>query len=239
MTMTGPIDRRPIIPLGGGVMLAPPTARAFGLGRPESIAAAKAVTLGEHLVFASLRDPEGSMSEATAVYHVGVTAVLVEYEVISQHVVRIFVEAVQRVSLDNFVLDREGFYRVSTQPIDDLPATNDEVQALYAQALEGFAAFCARIGLPSVTGKLVAAGAPAGQILGVRSLPWVALSYLGKDSQIHWVPIEQRQALLEAPSLPQRLRLLIELLDTAKPPASLASDMTPFIMRAANAARLS
>lgn len=228
----------PLLPLGGGVLLAPPMARTFGLGRPESIAAARVASASGHLVFASLRDPEGEMSGASSVFGVGVTAVVVE-SAQSQGVARIFVEAVQRVHLRTFTLQREGFYRVSVEPWDDPPTREAELAPLHDRVLIRFEALCRRVGLPVVTTKLVRAGAPADRIEGIRSLPWVALSYLGHDSPPHWIPVAQRQTLLEAPSLPDRLRLLIELLDGAEPPASLAADMTPFILRAAGAAELS
>jgi len=231
--MTGQAAEYPLLPLGGGVLLAPPMARAFGLGHPESIAAAKAASVGGHLVFASLRDPEGEMSGASSVFGVGVTAVVIE-STMSQGVVRIFVEAVRRVRLRTFVLQTEGFYRVSVEPWDDPPTREAELRPLHDLALLRFETLCRRAGLPAVTTKLVLAGAPADRIAGFRSLPWVMLSYLGRDSPPHWIPVAQRQALLEAPSLSQRLRLLIKLLDEASPPASLAADMTPFILRAAS-----
>lgn len=229
----------PLLPLGGGVLLAPPMARAFGLGRLESIAAAKAASAGGRLVFASLRDPEGDMSGASSVFRVGVTAAIVESAIASQGVVRVFVEAVQRVRLRMFTLQQEGFYRVSVEPWDDPPIREAELRPLYDRALLRFETLRRRAGLPAVTTKLVLAGAPADRIEGIRSLPWVVLSYLGQDSPPHWIPIAQRQALLEAPSLPDRFRLLIELLGGAIPPASLAADMTPFILRAAKFAQLS
>lgn len=227
----------PLLPLGGGVLLAPPMARAFGLGRPESIAAARAASVGGQLVFASLRDPEGDISSAASVFGVGVTAVVVD-SAVSQGVVRIFVEAVQRVHLRMFRLEREGFYRVSVEPWDDPPTREAEIGPLYDRALDRFEALCRRAGLPEVTTRLALAGAPVDRIEGIQSLPWVVLSYLGRDSPPHWIPVAQRQALLEAPSLADRLRFLIALLDGAIPPASLASDMTPFILRAADAAHL-
>ncbi|KRE11553.1 hypothetical protein ASE66_23725 [Bosea sp. Root483D1] len=236
--MTRQAAAYPLLPLGGGVLLAPPMARTFGLGRPESIAAARAASVGGHLVFASLRDPEGEMSGASSVFGVGVTAVVIEAGTL-QGVVRIFVEAVQRVRLRTFTLQRDGFYRVSAEPWDDPPIREAELRPLHDRALIQFEALCRCASLPAVTTKLVRAGAPADRIEGIRSLPWVALSHLGQDSPPHWIPIAQRQALLEAPSLPDRLRLLIELLDGAVPPASLAADMAPFILRAADAAQLS
>ncbi len=236
--MTAQAIEHPLVPLGGGVLLAPPMARAFGLGRTASIAAAGAAAASGHLVFASLRDPEGEMSDASSVFGVGVTAVVIE-SAVSQGVVRIFVEAVRRVHLRTFTLQQGGFYRVSVDPWDDPPAREAELRPLHERALLRFEALRRRAGLPAVTTKLVLAGAPADRIEGIRSLPWVALSYLGRDSPPHWIPIAQRQALLEAPSLPDRLRLLVELLDGAVPPASLAADMAPFILRAADAAQLS
>jgi hypothetical protein len=101
-----------------------------------------------------------------------------------------------------------------------------------------FETLCRHAGLPAVTTKLVQAGAPADRLAGIRSLPWVILSYLGQDSPPHWIPVAQRQALLEAPSLLDRLQLLSELLDAAHPPASLAVDMAPLILRAASLAQL-
>jgi hypothetical protein len=228
----------PLLPLGGGVLLAPPMARAFGLGRPASIAAARAAPASGHLVFASLRDPDGEMSGASSVFGVGVTAVVVE-SIVSQGVARIFVEAVRRVHLRLFTLQQAGFYRVSVDPWDDPPAREAELRPLHERALLRFEALRRRAGLPAVATRLVLAGAPADRIEGIRSLPWVALSYLGQDSPPHWIPIARRQALLEASSLPDRLQLLIELLDSAIPPASLAADMAPFIWRAADAAQLS
>lgn len=236
--MTGQTAEYPLLPLGGGVLLAPPMARAFGLGRSESIAAARAASVGGHLVFASLRDPEGAMSGASSVFRVGVTAVVVESAIASQGVVRVFVEAAQRVHLPMFTLQQEGFYRVSVEPWDDPPTREAELRPLYERALLRFEDLRRRAGLPAVTTKLIRAGAPADRVEGIRSLPWVALSYLGHDSPPHWIPIAQRQALLEAPSLPDRLRLLVELLDRAVPPPSLAADMRPFILRAADAAQI-
>jgi Lon protease-like protein len=235
--MTAQAIEHPLLPLGGGVLLAPPMARAFGLGRPASIAAARAASAAGHLVFASLRDPEGEMSGASSVFGVGVTAIVVE-SALSQGVVRIFVEAVQRVRLRMFTLQRDGFYRASVEPWDDPPTREAELRPLYERALLRFEDLRRGAGLPAVTTKLVLAGAPADRIEGIRSLPWVVLSYLGQDSPPHWIPIAQRQALLEAPSLPDRLRLLSELLDRAAPPASLAANMTPFILRAADAAQI-
>jgi hypothetical protein len=236
--MTGQAAEYPLLPLGGGVLLAPPMARAFGLGRPESIAAAGAASVGGQLVFGSLRDPAGEMSGASSVFGVGVTAVVIETGM-SQGVVRIFVEAVRRVHLRTFTLQSEGFYRVSVEPWDDLPIREAKLRPLHDRALRRFEVLCRRAGLPAVTTGLVRAGAPADRIAGIRSLPWVMLSYLGHDSPPHWIPLAQRQALLEAPSLSDQLRLLIELLDDASPPPSLAADMTPFILRAADAAQLS
>jgi len=236
--MIGQAAEYPLLPLGGGVLLAPPMARAFGIGRAESIAAARAASVGGHLVFASLRDSEGEMSGASSVFGVGVTAVVIEAGT-SQGVVRIFVEAVRRVHLRTFTLQPEGFYRVSVEPWDDPPIREAELRYLYDRALLRFEVLCRRAGLPAVTTKLARAGAPADRIAGIPSLPWVMLSYLGHDSPPHWIPVAQRQALLEAPSLSDRIRLLIELLDDANPPSSLAADMTPFIMRAADAAQLS
>lgn len=236
--MTGEAAKYPLLPLGGGVLLAPPMARAFGLGRPESIATAGAASVGGQLVFGSLRDPEGEMSGASSVFGVGVTAAVIEAGT-SQGVVRIFVEAVRRVHLRTFTLQPEGFYQVSVEPWDDQPIREAELRPLHDRALLRFEALRLRAGLPAVTTELVRAGAPADRIAGIRSLPWVMLSYLGHDSPPHWIPVAQRQALLEAPSLPDRLRLLIELLDDASPPPSLAADMTPFILRAADAAQLS
>lgn len=232
--MTTQAVEYPLIPLGGGVLVAPPMARAFGLGRPESIAAARTASANGHLVFTSLRNPEGEMSGAPSVFGVGVRAVVVESAIVSQGVMRIFIEAVQRVRLQIFTLQREGFYRVSIEPWDDPPTRDAEVRSLYDRALRLFEDLRRRSGLPPVTTKLVLAGAPADHINGIQSLPWVVFSYLGQDSPPHWIPVAERQALLEAPSLPDRLRLLIELLDGAIPPASLAADITPFILRAAN-----
>ncbi|TPI18363.1 hypothetical protein FJW10_19280 [Mesorhizobium sp. B4-1-1] len=178
------------------------------------------------------------MSGARSVCKVGVAAVVVEFEAVSQDVVRIFVEAVQRVHLHMFTLQPDGHYRVSVEPWDDPPARDIKLRPLYDYALLRFEALCRRAGLPEVTTKLVLAGFPADRIAGIRSLPWVTLSYLGQDSPPHWIPVAQRQALLEAPSLLDRLRLLIDLLGGVRPPASLAADMTPFILRAANSAQL-
>ncbi len=237
--MTTQAAEYPLLPLAGGVLLAPPMARAFGLGRPESIAAARAASAGGSLIITALRDPEGEMSGASSVFRVGVKAVVVESVTTSQGVVRIFVEAVQRVHLRKFTLQREGFYRASIEPWDDPPTGEAEIRSLYDRAMLRFEALCRHAGLPAVTAKLVLAGAPADRIEGIRALPWVVLSYLGRDSPPHWIPVGQRQSLLEAPSLSDRLRLLIALLDSAIPPASVADDMTPIILRAADSAQLS
>jgi len=178
------------------------------------------------------------MSGASSVFGVGATAVVVE-SIISQGVARIFVEAVQRVRLRTFILQPDSYYRVSVEPWDDPPTGEAEVRPLYDRALLQFEDLRRRVGLPAVTTKLIRAAAPADRIAGIRSLPWVVISYLGHDSPQHWIPIAQRQALFEAPSLPDRLRHLIEFLDSAIPPASLAADMAPFILRAADASRLS
>jgi Lon protease-like protein len=236
--MTGQAIMHPLLPLGGGVLLAPPVARTFGLGRPESIAAARAASADGYLVFSSLCNPEDDMSGASSVFGVGVRALVIESAMARQGVMRIFVEAEQRVHLRMFALQREGFYRVSVEAWDDLPTNDTEARSLYDCALGRFEALCRRSGLPAVTTQLVMAGARTDHNRGIRSLPWVMLSYLGQDSPQHWIPVARRQALLEAPSLPDRLRLLIELLDGAQPPSSLAADMTPFIVRAAKAAQL-
>lgn len=239
MTEANSIDsEHPLLPLGGGVLLAPPMARTFGIGRPGSLSAVRSVRPGGHLVFSSLRDPEGEMTGAAAVFRVGVRAIMVERTTISPEVERIFVEALERVTLEQFSTVNGGFHRVSVRPWPDRPSADADMQTLYRHALERFAAFRRDVGLPPVTDRLVAAGAPAGEFRGAQALPWVALSYLGQDTPAHWVSLEQRQALLEAPSLSDRLRLFADLLDDATPPATLADDMTPFILRAAEAAHL-
>src|SRR5262249_8282302 len=123
-----------------------------------------------------------------------------------------------------------GFYRVGTERWPDAPSGEMEIHGLARDVFEHFDALRRKAGLPDEANKLLAT-AVGGRLSRV---PWGAEPFFCFVFGGLWWTHRQRQQLLEASSLSERLRMLIELLDQAEPPVSLASQVTPFLLRGAS-----
>jgi ATP-dependent Lon protease len=221
-----------LLPLRYGDVLGPGDALSLFAGRPASTAAVRAA-FAENvcLILATLRDPDGEMSAPESIFGVGVQATAMQLTEVADGVVKVFVDVNDRVRLRDFTLQERGFYRVESEPWPDAPSEETELRGLARLAFEHFDALRLRAGLPDEANKLLAAAVPGENF---SHLPWAAVRYLGLGLERHWISHERRQELLEAYSLSERLRVLINLLDQAEPPVSLASKVTPLLLRGAS-----
>jgi putative transcriptional regulator len=222
---------RPFMPLRYGYLLCPGEVRMFVVGSPASVAAVRAAFADKgSLVVATLREPDGEMSARESVFGVGVEATVIQLLELSDGAVRIMLEVKDRVHLRSFARQNEGFYRVKMENWPDAPSEEIEVRNLARSAFEHFDALRRRAGLPDEANTLLAAA------VGEKfpRLPWAAMHYLGLGLERHWISHHKRQELVEARSLSERLRKLIELLDQSEPPALLASQVTPFLLQGAS-----
>jgi ATP-dependent Lon protease len=219
------------MPLRFGLVLGPGQQHPLAVGTPAFVAPARAAFVADQpLALATLRDPDGEMRAPESVFAVGVVATFIYLNEMEDGSIRTLLDVKDRVHLRTFAPQNEGFYRVGTELSPDVPSDKMEIQNLARLAFERFDALRRRAELPDEANKLLA--------LAVRNtvlrLPGAAIHYLGLGLERHWISHWQRQELLEASSLSERLRMLIELLDRAEPPVSLASKVTPFLLRGAS-----
>jgi ATP-dependent Lon protease len=230
--LNGVTEALPFMPLRFGLVLSPGQQHPIAVGTRAFVAAARAAfAANQPLALATMRDPDGEMRAPESVFAVGVVATFIFLNEMEDGSIRMLLDVKDRVHLHTFAPQNEGFYRVGTELWPDVPSDEIEVRSLARLVAERYDALRRRAGLPDEANMLLAAAIVGEKFSG---LPWAAMHYLGLGLERHWISNWQRQELLEASSLSERLRMLSELLDRAEPPVSLASKVTPFLLRGAS-----
>lgn len=193
----------PVVAMRGIVMF-PGMTFHFDVGRESSVAAVRqAMEENKQILLAAQKDSAIEDPAPEDLYEVGVAARIVQLLSNGKSSVRVMVEGLYRVSITHCVQIEEGFLRASLRRLPEktvMDAPPQEEEALMRAVAQGFEAYCGL--MPNMPEELVS------HILSQKT------SYGLFSAIVHnlFLPVEERQALLEETSLEARMKMLTEIL---------------------------
>jgi len=189
----------PLLPLRG-LLVFPFMITPLDVGRPKSIQALEeAMTQERQLVLAVQKSAEINEPEEGDIHRVGVLAEIKQLLKMPEGQIRVLVEGLQRVRIDEFV-ETEPCFRVRVQEITEIEEEGPEIEALVRTVQDQFAEYV------KLSRKV-----PSEVIVAVNSIGEPGRLADTVAAQLV-VAVEKKQKLLEIPSVRKRLEELVLLL---------------------------
>lgn len=182
------------------------------ISRPDSLRALEAG--GARVAVATQRVTESDEPRAEDIYQVGTLGLVSEKTRVDEDVTRIVLESKERIKIDSFSAQKSGLFRangyflVEATPFPDHIESPSDIDSVVKAIFDKYDELRRRRGLPPEALQLL-----HGAALDSGTLVPMALHYLAAGDNRHFIPLGRRQALLEAPSQPARLRLFHTILD--------------------------
>ncbi|MGC9124991.1 MAG: endopeptidase La [Caldisericaceae bacterium] len=190
----------PFIPLRN-VVLFPYTVVPLTVGRMRSVnAIEQALAHNKMIVVATQKNGLVEDPEPGDVYDVGVGCEIVQVLKLPDGTYRILVDGLKRVKITNFDTSRD-FWSVSVSPIEDIEEQSIEVEALTRGVSERFAIY-------SEMNKKV----PQEAIVNISNVETIE-KFISMVASNLFVPVEDKQRILDEPDTKKQLKDLITLLE--------------------------
>ena len=189
----------PLLPLRG-LLVFPFMITPLDVGREKSIQALEeAMTQERQLVLAVQKSAEINEPEEEDIYRVGVLAEIKQLLKMPEGQIRVLVEGLQRVRIEEFV-ESEPCFRVQVEEIAEIDEEGPEIEALIRTVQDQFAEYV------KLSRKV-----PSEVIVAINSINEAGRLADTIAAQLV-VPVEKKQELLEIPSVRKRLEELVMLL---------------------------
>ena len=191
----------PLLPLRD-IVVYPKMIVPLFVGREKSIRALQtAIDNDQNIVLATQKDAAIEHPEAKDIFKVGTLGTVVQLVKLPDGTVKVLVEGIERVSLDEFI-PNDGFMKVEVTRLPEAEAHDVEEEALSRAVLSEFEEYV-KLSKKTPPEVLVSVS----QIDDLTKLADTIASHLS-------LKIEEKQALLESISLKDRFHKLLELMNS-------------------------
>ena len=191
----------PLLPLRD-IVVYPKMIVPLFVGREKSIRALQtAIDNDQNIVLATQKDAAIEHPEAKDIFKVGTLGTVVQLVKLPDGTVKVLVEGIERVSLDEFI-PNDGFMKVEVTRLPEAEAHDVEEEALSRAVMSEFEEYV-KLSKKTPPEVLVSVS----QIDDLNKLADTIASHLS-------LKIEEKQALLESISLKDRFHKLLELMNS-------------------------